>query len=98
MGEHPRTSIVTTDFLMVDSLLAINGIIGRPLLKALKAVTSIYHLTMKFPTTEGTSEMQCNQYDSRKCDNKSLKIVEKENKLLRMEAGKVVASSSKGLM
>ena len=57
LGEHPRLSAVVTEFLMVDCPSAINRIIGRPLLKALKAVTLIYHLTMKFPTVKGTREV-----------------------------------------
>ena len=52
VGEHLRTSTVIIDFLVVDYPSAINGIIRRPFLKALKAVTSIYHLTVKFPTAE----------------------------------------------
>ena len=43
-----------TEFLIVDCPFAFNEIIGRPLLKALKAVNLIYHLIMKFPTAEGT--------------------------------------------
>ena len=61
--EHPQTSIVIVDFLIVDYSSAINRIIRRLLLKALKAVTSIYHLTMKFPTTEGIGEVRVSQYD-----------------------------------
>ena len=41
VGEYPRTSTVVANFLIVDCPSAINRIIGRPLLKALKAVTSI---------------------------------------------------------
>ena len=80
---------------MVDAPLAINRIIGRPLLKALKAVTLIYHLTMKFPKTKGIGKVQGNQYNSRECYNKFLWIVEKDNRLPRTSVGKVVASSSK---
>ena len=72
VGEHPRTSTILFNFLVVDASSSINRIIGRPLLKALKAATLIYHLIMKFPTTEGTSEVQGNQYDSRECYNKFL--------------------------
>ena len=53
VGENPRLSIVVTEFLVVDCPSTVNGIIGRQLLKALKVVTSIYYLTMKFPTAEG---------------------------------------------
>ena len=50
VGEHPQTSTVIDDFLVVNCPSTINGIIGRLLLTALKAITSIYHLTMKFST------------------------------------------------
>ena len=72
MGKHPRMSTVIANFLIVDCPSAIIGIIKRPFLKALKAVTSIYHLNMKFPTAEGTCEVRGNQYDSKECYNKSL--------------------------
>ena len=54
VGEHPRVSTAMTKFLVVDCPSTFNGVIGRPLLKALKVVTSIYHLTMKFQITEET--------------------------------------------
>ena len=38
------------NFLAVKSPLAFNGALGRPLLNALKAVTSIHYLIIKFPT------------------------------------------------
>ena len=40
--EHPRVLTVVAKFRVVDFPSAINGTIGRPPLKALKAVTSIY--------------------------------------------------------
>ena len=57
VGEHPQVLTVMPEFLIVDCPSAFNGVIGRLLLKALKVVTSIYHLTMKFPTVEGTEEV-----------------------------------------
>ena len=39
VGEHPQVLTVVPKFLVVDFPKAINGIIGRPLLKALKVVT-----------------------------------------------------------
>ena len=57
MREHPIVSTVMIEFLVVDYPSVVRGIIGRQLLKALKAVTSIYHLTMKFPTTEGMEQV-----------------------------------------
>ena len=57
VGEHPRVSIVVVELLIVDFPSVVNGIIGRPLLKALKVVTSIYHLTMKFSIIEGIGQL-----------------------------------------
>ena len=95
IGEHPQTSTVLDNFFVVDALSAINRIIARPLLKALKMANSIYHLTMKFLTAEGTCKVQGNQYDSRECYNKSSRIAEKDNRSLMASLGKTVASSSK---
>ena len=50
---------------------------------------------MKSPMTEGTGKVRGDQYDSRKCYNKSLWTAEKDNKTPRASIGKVVASSSK---
>ena len=44
---------VVIDFLAVKCPLAFNGVLGSPLLKALKAVTLIHCLTMKFLTATG---------------------------------------------
>ena len=51
--EHPRTSTILSNFLVVDAP-------STMLLKDLKAATSIYHLTMKFSTAKGTGEVRGN--------------------------------------
>ena len=58
MGEHSRTSMVMTEFLMIDCPSTSNVVIGKSLLKALKALTSIYCLTIKFPTAMGTGQVR----------------------------------------
>ena len=50
VGKHRRVLTVIAEFLVVDCPSAINRIIRRPLLKAM---TSIYHLTMKFLIVKG---------------------------------------------
>ena len=77
VGEHPWKSTVMTEFLIVDCPSEFNGIIGRPLLKV---VTSIYHLTMKFPAAEGTGQAQGSEFDSGECYNKSLTLAERKKK------------------
>ena len=69
------------NFLVTKSPSAFNEILGRPLLKALKAVTSIYCLTIKFPIVAGIGRVQGRQHDSRECYDKSLEMVEMELEL-----------------
>ena len=69
------------DFLAIKCPLAFNVVLGRPLLKALKAVTSIYYLTMKFPTTAGIGQVRGQQGDSKDCYNKLLELAEMELEL-----------------
>ena len=54
LGEHPQVSTMVIEFHVVDCPSAFNRVIGRPLLRILKAVTSIHCLTLKFPTAVGT--------------------------------------------
>ena len=57
LGEPPQVANVVIDFLIVKCPSAFNRVLGRPLLKALKKVTSIHCLTMKFPTTTGIGQV-----------------------------------------
>jgi hypothetical protein len=63
------------DFLVIDRPFAYNAIIGRPALNKLRAITSTYHLMMKFPTKKGIGELIRNQVVARRCYNISLKRV-----------------------
>ena len=55
VGEHPK---VMTEFLTIDCPSAFKRLKGRPLLKALRAVTSIYCLKMKFPMVIETGQVR----------------------------------------
>ena len=57
LGEAPRTTTIMIDFLVANCLSAFNGVLGRPLLRTLKVVTSIHCLTIKFPTTVGMGQV-----------------------------------------
>ena len=74
-GTSLRQSTVMVDFLVVDRPSAYNIIIGWPTLNKLKAVTSTYHLMMKFPTKQGLGELRGNQIIAQRCYNTSLKKV-----------------------
>ena len=54
-------------FLVVDCSSACNAILGRPTLNSWKAVTSTYHLMIKFPTEYGVGEVRGNQVVAREC-------------------------------
>ena len=51
--EYPRESCVMIDFLVINQPSAFNAVLGRPSLRALKVITIIYHLLMKFLTPNG---------------------------------------------
>lgn len=69
----PRQASVMIDFLMVEQPSAYNVIIGRPTLNKVRAVTSTYHLKMKFSTNNRVGEVKGNQVVARKCYNVTLK-------------------------
>ncbi|GAA0170451.1 hypothetical protein LIER_24702 [Lithospermum erythrorhizon] len=68
VGEAPRTVTVGASFTMVEiSDHPYNGLIGRPLINALRAVISYLHLKMKFPTSEGIGEILGDRKRTRVC-------------------------------
>jgi hypothetical protein len=69
----PKQSTVMMDFLVVDRPSAYNAIIGQGTLNKWKAVTSTYHLMMKFPTEEGVEEVKGDQVAAMRCYNTSIK-------------------------
>ena len=50
VGSYPQQITREVNFLMVDCSSSYNAIIGRPTLNSWKAITSTYHLSVKFPT------------------------------------------------
>ena len=67
MREYPRQSYVMADFLVINQPSTFNAVLGRSSLRALKAITSIYHLLMKFPTPNGVGHVRGNQDEARRC-------------------------------
>uniref|UniRef100_A0A803NHZ4 Retrotransposon gag domain-containing protein n=1 Tax=Cannabis sativa TaxID=3483 RepID=A0A803NHZ4_CANSA len=58
LGTAPVTAKSMANFAVIDQYSAYNVVIGRPILKKMKIVTSIYNLTMKFPTLAGVGSMR----------------------------------------
>ena len=67
VGDYPQQVTRNVTFLVVDCSLAYNAIIGRPTLNSWKAVTSTYHLMIKFSTDHGIGELRGNQVSAREC-------------------------------
>ena len=67
VGSYPQQITKSVNFLVVDCLSSYNAIIGRPTLNSWKAVTSTYHLSIKFPTKYGIGQAQGDQLVAREC-------------------------------
>jgi hypothetical protein len=72
VGSSPTQKTIPIRFLIVDQPSAYNAIFGRTAQAELKAITSIPHLKMKFPTNDGVGEVRGEQKAARKCYNVSL--------------------------
>ena len=57
VGDYPQQIAKDVIFLVVDCSSAYNAILGRPTLNLWKAVTSTYHLMIKFPTNYRVGEL-----------------------------------------
>ena len=76
MGAYPQQITNDVNFLVVDCSSSYNAIIGRPTLNSWKAVTSTYHLSVKFPTDNGVGQVQGDQLAARECSLAMLPIDE----------------------
>ncbi|KAL5577586.1 hypothetical protein UlMin_019285 [Ulmus minor] len=65
LGTHPCQHIQSAEFVVVDCPSSYNAIIGRPTLNVIRAVTSTYHLLVKFPTVGGIGILKGDQQASR---------------------------------
>jgi hypothetical protein len=73
VGTPPTQKTIPVKFLIVDRPSAYNAIFGRTAQAVLKAVTSIPHLSMKFPTEDGVEVVRGEKRTARECYNASLK-------------------------
>ncbi|KAK1380894.1 hypothetical protein POM88_027638 [Heracleum sosnowskyi] len=87
LGAEPMRAMQVTEFMVVNEDISYNCIVGRPLLKEMRVVTSIYHLSMKFPTPNGIGCLKGCQVDSRECYSKALRTAEQASKHLLLVDG-----------
>ncbi|XP_062162026.1 uncharacterized protein LOC133869069 [Alnus glutinosa] len=72
-GDYPTTKTIMVKFLLIDRPSAYNAFLGRTTLNDLKAITSIPHLKIKFPTERGVGEVRGEQSVARQCYNVTMK-------------------------
>ena len=92
IGTYPKQVSKTIDFLVVDCPSAYNAIIGQPTLNQLRAMTSTYHLLIKFPTEHGIGEVRGDQIAAKECYLASLGM-EGENQTMTIEERKTPIES-----
>ena len=61
LGNPPCQATMAIKFLIVDTPLAYNMLLGRPSLNAIRAIPSAYHMVVKFPTENGVGTVRGDQ-------------------------------------
>ena len=74
LGIEPHQTTVWQDFIVVDCPSPYNAILSHPTLERIRAITSTYHLKMKFPTSTGIGEVKGDQKIARQCFISAIKI------------------------
>ena len=67
VGAYSQQITKNVNFLVVDCSSLYNATIGRSTLNSWKAVTSTYHLSVKFPTEHGVGQVQGDRLVTREC-------------------------------
>ena len=67
VGDYPQQITKDVTFLVFDCSSAYNAILGHPTLNSWKAITSTYHLMIKFPTEYVVGEVRGDQVASCEC-------------------------------
>ena len=96
VGAYPQQVTRDVNFLVVDCSSSYNAIIGRPTLNSWKAVTSTYHLSIKFPTEHGVGQVQGDQLAVRECYLAML-AMDEQVQTMNIEEKRVVAEPIEAL-
>ncbi|KAK8947193.1 hypothetical protein KSP39_PZI006962 [Platanthera zijinensis] len=93
MGEFPRQVTHEIQFVVVNSSSAYNAIFGRPVQTIFKAIPSIPHLAMKFPTPGGIGVVRGNQEAAKNCYSRQAqaRTIQLESLLPRQEKEELTA-------
>ncbi|PSS08067.1 Retrotransposon gag domain protein [Actinidia chinensis var. chinensis] len=74
LGTEPHQITAWQDFIVVDCPSPYNAILGRSTLGGTRAITSTYHLKMKFSTSTRVGEVRGDQKVAKKCFISAMKV------------------------
>ncbi|XP_074370871.1 uncharacterized protein LOC141712011 [Apium graveolens] len=77
-GTAPQQVSHVMKFYVISATSSYNMILGRPTITKLRAIPSIIHLKLKFPTPGGTGELRGDREMAGKCYGQTLVMVETE--------------------
>ena len=93
---YPRQITKDVNFLVIDCSSSYNAIIGRPTLNSWKAVTSTYHLLVKFPIEHEVGQVQGDQLAARECYLAML-AMDKQVQTMNIEENRIVVKPTEAL-
>ena len=96
VGAYPQQITKDVNFLVVDCSSFYNATIGRPTLNSWKAITSTYHLSVKFPTEHGVGQVQGDQLATRECYLAML-AMDEQVQTINIEEKRIVAEPTEAL-
>ena len=96
VGAYPQQIAKEVNFLAIDCSSSYNAIIGRPTLNNWKAVTSTYHLSIKFLTDYRIGQIQGDQLATRECYLAMLDMDE-HVQMMNIDERKVIAEPTEVL-
>ena len=73
LGNPPCQATTTVRFLIVDAPSAYNMLLSRASLTTIRAISSAYHMVIKFPTANGVGMVRGNRRVARECYSASMK-------------------------
>ena len=96
VGAYPQPITKNVNFLVMDCSSSYNAIIGRPTLNSWKAITSTYHLSIKFPTEHKVRQVQGDQLGARECYLAML-AMDEQVQTMNIEEKTIVAKPTEAL-
>ncbi|XP_074356312.1 uncharacterized protein LOC141696013 [Apium graveolens] len=79
LGESPLSVTKMLEFKVLNQESSHNVLLGRPFLREMRVITSIHHLTIKFPTPNGVESIKGSQYDSQECYRQAMRGFRKDS-------------------